>query len=607
MAAVAIALLSSCEEKLIQQEVSVEVLPAEEQVIFTADLGVDTKTYLEYQDGVFKTRWREDDNIFIMALNTKDTTYWRETADIIEGAGTSVAKFAASANVKGDKYVAYYGGSTQFTAMGEFYPMLQEYQYRYGYYNEAGAPVWENSLDGYYYPMYAESTTTSFSFKNLCSILKVDLVGTDYIENVIFTPNDPSIPVAGRTKVVLENGKPELVFVNDTTTRYQVCFYVQETLNPTEPVSCYISLPAQTYNGGFTLTINSGSGSMQVKTTENIKLERSQIRSIPAITYENQTTSSWGICGVMTNWTDDIAMVPYEQYFVIEELYLEAGQEFKFRANGSWDVNYGYNGQAIEPNTVVELTPNGPNMYMTESGYYEIVLDPAQGIAQFAKIDTDLPEYVECTTYDEVAALPDNTTVLVQGFVFAPYQRGFVMNVGTYWNNCILVYQGTEHEYYTPVLGNTVAMIAKKVTYNGLPEITDIQYFQVLSEQEYDYGYNRYYDLYNPVNFQNTQIDRYEYVKFAGTLEQSGNYYNVIVDGVTDRIGSIEYPTQDLTPFIGKKVSVEGWFIGFTGGGKYLKVVLKNISVIDDSGSAEDVVPGDDIVVTTKKSKRVIE
>jgi hypothetical protein len=72
-------------------------------------------------------------------------------------------------------------------------------------------------------------------------------------------------------------------------------------------------------------------------------------------------------------------------------------------------------------------------------------------------------------------------------------------------------------------------------------------------------------------------------------------------------MGSIEYPTQDLTPFIGKKVSVEGWFIGFTGGGKYLKVVLKSISVIDDSGSAEDVVPGDDIVVTTKKSKRVIE
>lgn len=607
MAAVAVALLSSCEEKLIQQEVSVEVLPAEEQMIFTADLGVDTKTYLEYQDGVFKTRWREDDNIFIMALNTKDTTYWRETADIIEGAGTSVAKFAASANVKGDKYVAYYGGSTQFTAMGEFYPMLQEYQYRYGYYNEEGAIVWENSLDGYYYPMYAESTTTSFSFKNLCSILKVDLVGTDYIENVIFTPNDPSIPVAGRTKLVLENGKPELVFVNDTTTRYQVCFYVQETLNPTEPVSCYISLPAQTYNGGFTLTINSGSGSMQVKTTENIKLDRSQIRSIPAITYENQTTNTWALCGVMTDWTTDIVMTPYEGYHVLVDQYLEAGQEFKFRANGNWEVNYGYNYQAIDPGTTVQLTPNGSNMYVTQTGIYQIILDPNEGIAQFVRTDAEEPEYVECASYDEVAALPDNTLVMVQGFVMVPYGRGFVMNIGQYWSNCILVYQGTDQSYYTPVMGNVVALIAEKVTYNGLPELTNIKAVEVVSDQVVDLGYNRYYDLVSPEAFNNIQIDRYEYVKYAGTLQKSGNYYNVIVDGAPDRMGSLEFPIQDLTEFLDKKVLVEGWFIGFTGGGKYLKTVVRSIAFVDDSGSAEDVVPGDDIIVTTRKSKKIAE
>ena len=66
----ALALLSSC-ETIVPQEMTVEVLPAEEQVIFTADLGVDTKTYLEYQDGVYKTRWSENDDIFLMAINSQ--------------------------------------------------------------------------------------------------------------------------------------------------------------------------------------------------------------------------------------------------------------------------------------------------------------------------------------------------------------------------------------------------------------------------------------------------------------------------------------------------------------------------------------------------------
>ena len=589
----ALALLSSC-ETIVPQEMTVEVLPAEEQVIFTADLGADTKTYLEYQDGVYKTRWAEGDDIFLLAINSSENSYWRETADIIEGAGTSEAKFAASANAKGDKYFAYYGFSANFTAAGEFYPNLQEYQYRGG-----------NNIDGPYYPMYAESTTRSLSFKNLCSILKVDLLGTDYIDNIVFTPNDPTIPVAGRTKLVYNNGNPELVFENDSTTRYQVCLYVQETLDPTVPVTCFISLPAQTYKGGFTLTINSSTGSMQVKTTEDVTLERSQLRSVPAITYKNQTTNSWGICGEMTNWTEDIAMVPHEQYYVVEGLNLEAGRSFKFRANGSWDVNFGYVNGAIEPDSIVELTSNGPNMYVTQSGTYDIILDPVKALAQFVRTDTELPEYVECSSYEEVAALPDNTTVLVKGTVFAPYQRGFVMNIGDYWNNCILVYQGTQHDYYMPVMGNQVAMIAQKVTYNGLPEITNIQYFQILDSKEYDYGYNRYYDLYDPEVFRNSKIERYEYVKFAGKFEKSGNYYNVIVDGVEDRIGSIEFPLQDLTEYLGQKVSVEGWFIGYTG--QYMKIVLKSISTIDGSGTAEDVVPGDDVVVTTRSTSKIME
>ena len=603
-----LALFSACEnlEPQVQTVTSTVKVNTEDAVIFTAGLGVDTKTYLEFEKDVYKTRWESADNIFILATNS-DSTYRYEHADIIEGAGTSTAKFAASVNMKGEKYFAYYGANSYFSYDGKFSPELQEYQYRKAYYDEEIADVvYENNLEGIYFPMYAESDNTSFTFKNLCSILKVDLVGTDYIENVVFTPNDKTIPVAGRAELTMVNGAPELTFPTDTLARYSVCFYVQETLDPVEPVSCYISLPAQTYTGGFTLTINSASGSMTVETKEDVVLERSQIRAVPTITYENQVSNTWGLCGVMTDWTTDIQMTLVEQYFVLEDLALEAGQEFKFRANGEWTVNYGYVHQAIEPGSTIELTANGPNMYVTETGIYDIILDPNAGLAQFVRTDADL-EYITCETYDEVAALPDNTLVLLQGIVFASYGRGFVMNIGQYWENCILVYQGTDQSYYTPVVGNTVAMIAKKVTYNNLPEITDIQAFEVLSDGEYDYGYDTYYNLMDPEVFKTIEIDRYQYVKYAGTLKKEGNYYNVIIDGVTERKGSLEFPTQDLTEFLDKKVAIEGYFIGFVSGGKYLKTVLKSIQFVDDEGSTEDVIPGDDIVVTSKASSKVVE
>lgn len=589
------ALLSSC-ETVVEQSISVEVLPAEEQTVFTANLGVDTKTYLEYQDGVYKTRWEGGDQIFVLSTDSSDSTWWYDTAKLIEGAGTSSAKFAVGSNVRGDHYYAYYG-LAYFNGTGKFWPVLSEYQY--------GSASYDNNLDGYYFPMYAESNTTSFAFENLCSILKVDMVGTDYIDNVIFTPNDSTIPVAGNADLTFVDNDPVLTFPVDSLTSHRVCYYVRETLSETEPVSCYISIPPQTYTGGFTLTINSNTGSMEVKVSEDVTFERSQIRSVSTITYENQNTVTWGLVGSMTGWSEDIVMTPEEELQVLENVYLEDSYEFKFRANASWDVNIGaaYGNETLSLGTWNALEFNSGNMRVSETGYYNIFLDPSVPSVYIEKAESEEPEYVVCTSYDEVAALADSTNVMVQGFVFAPYGRGFVMNIGGSWNNCILVYQGTDQSYYTPVMGNIVTILAKKVTYNNLPELTDIQAIQVDSDQVEDYGYNGYYDLYDPVRFTEFKSDRYVYVKFAGTLKKSGNYYNVEVDGVTDRIGSIEFPTQDLTEFLDKKVSVEGWFIGFASSGKYLKVVLRSISLVDDDASTEDVVPGDDIVVTKSEAR----
>ena len=46
---------------------------------------------------------------------------------------------------------------------------------------------------------------------------------------------------------------------------------------------------------------------------------------------------------------------------------------------------------------------------------------------------------VSCANYDEVAAVEDGPYVRVQGYVFGIYGRGFMLNVGNYYRNTILV------------------------------------------------------------------------------------------------------------------------------------------------------------------------
>ena len=65
-----------------------------------------------------------------------------------------------------------------------------------------------------------------------------------------------------------------------------------------------------------------------------------------------------------------------------------------------------------------------------------------------------------------------------------------------------------------------------------------------------------------------------KYISFAGTLTQSGNYYNVNVDGASANVGSILAPSQDLSAFIGVPgVTYTGYYV-YTSGTKYINIVL---------------------------------
>lgn len=90
------------------------------------------------------------------------------------------------------------------------------------------------------------------------------------------------------------------------------------------------------------------------------------------LTKSDEELMAWGVIGGIcgTNWDTDFPMTEQDGSFISDVLELHAGEEFKVRQGGSWDVNYGADGVAGGDNIVVEadgkyqvkLTIDGDNV-----------------------------------------------------------------------------------------------------------------------------------------------------------------------------------------------------------------------------------------------------
>ena len=594
MAIAAGAMLSACQT--LENPTEFDTPVQDNATIFTADLGPQTKTYLDFdaESGVYKTKWADGDFIWILASQS-DGTFEIALGDLFDGIGTTSGKFAS--NISGEHYLAFYGEGSDASNVekGEILPFFHSEQYSRQSTDSTGVTTIEKSFSNFAFPMYAESDNTVFQFKNLGGILKMSLTGTDYITSIYIKSNS-GVKMSGGSRIIMNDNGGFTTEMVDSLSSDFVRYVLDAKLSETEATDCYIVLPPQTYTGGITIQINSTSGQMTKTISSDFTLERSQIRAIPTFEYRNEVTHSWALVGSMTAtpWEEDIPMVFTDDVYKLSDVSLTEGDLFKFRANGSWAVNFGgvSDPTLIGTNDTMPVVLDGGNLQVPITGIYDIVLDPANCLASFSCKDS----YVECADYDSVASLSDSTKVSVTGLVVATYKRGFILNIGTDWRNHILVYQGTDQSMYQPVMGNEVTVLCEKTTYNSLPELKNISSITVIDASELNIMPGDYFDLTSSAAFDSFSLDRYDYVTFFGTLEYTGIYWNVNVDGATAHVGSIMSPAQDLTAFIGKKVLVGGWFCGFSGfNGKFLNIVLREISAVSTDGSTEDVTPGDDL------------
>ena len=175
-------------------------------------------------------------------------------------------------------------------------------------------------------------------------------------------------------------------------------------------------------------------------------------------------------------------------------------------------------------------------------------------------------EIIAAADNDQVQTLADKTTVV------AKTTKGAVVSDGT---NAIYVYGDKTADL---VVGDNVRIAAKKTTYNGVPELTDITDVFVDSKGN-AVEYPEAKDITGEAG--TYKAAKAEFVKLSGTLTVSGNYYNIALDAFADgsKQGSIVYPVDELNAksFDGKKITVTGYFNGLSSKDKYINIIATKI------------------------------
>ena len=105
--------------------------------------------------------------------------------------------------------------------------------------------------------------------------------------------------------------------------------------------------------------------------------------------------SPWSVIGSFNSWGGDVEMVTNGTLHVCKAIALNAGDEWKFRKDGGWDVNFGY-ADGVSSYTLGEefsVGQDGANIVVAEDGVYDFILDPENATAKvIASIAPEQPE-----------------------------------------------------------------------------------------------------------------------------------------------------------------------------------------------------------------------
>ena len=156
--------------------------------------------------------------------------------------------------------------------------------------------------------------------------------------------------------------------------------------------------------------------------------------------------------------------------------------------------------------------------------------------------------------------------------VVAKTTKGFVISDGA---KAVYVYDSGANAV---ALGDNVVVKGSKTVYNGVHEVEKVSEVKVESS-----GNKVNYPAARAVTPEalTYKADEAEYITLYGKLAVSGNYLNVNLEGIDNKVkqGSIVSPVDDLNAksFDGKDIVITGYFNGLSGSNKYINVIATSI------------------------------
>ena len=242
---------------------------ANENAVTTLFAGIEqpaaTKTSLSGPtSGIYKTIWSENDAIGVFVGDNEASEFKLKKGDgttrgEFQGAfkdlnGMSMSKTA----VYPYEIVKGKSGSTISVSL----PAEQLYK--------------EGNIAEEAYPMVAVTDGYELNFKNLCSVLKISMTGSLTVNSIVFTPNNSGIKVSGDATIDPDN--TSLTMTKDAGSRVAlICDGVNLSGTATD---FHIVVPAQTYKGGFSITIETNKGKVLKTIKSDVTLKRSELYRI---------------------------------------------------------------------------------------------------------------------------------------------------------------------------------------------------------------------------------------------------------------------------------------------------------------------------------------
>ena len=223
----------------------------------------ETKTSLDGPDanGVYKTVWSSRDEIKVFSGNSEACRFTLKSG---ENTNKGVFEGYSDSNDLVAIYPLSIGHSRSGGTINVGLPEVQEY-------------VSGNIPQGAY-PMLGTYSDETFSFSNLCSVLKVPMYGDATVKSITFTPNNASVKASGGAVIRVSQAKMEMAADANSSVKLD-CPDVKLSAEPTD---FHFVVPAQKYPGGFTLTIATDQGAVVKAVKSDVTLSRSVLYPIKA-------------------------------------------------------------------------------------------------------------------------------------------------------------------------------------------------------------------------------------------------------------------------------------------------------------------------------------